>query len=333
MKNFYICFLLSGILACVIQTEVFAGSINKQSVNIKASENITGSVDENTIQLSADYKAIKDFLTNYTKVINAHDAQGLDKLYAKGYKSADGINKANFMELIKKTWENYPDIKYDSKIISVKVNDMYATVHTVESLSATTKTKSELTNDNGVLSSSSETVLYLQKIGKNWKMASDRILSEKTFLCYGKAKGLSIEFSAPEQVYSDEVYTASLYIDIPDGMIAIGSINREPIVYPEVESDEVFRQIPPVEGILERLMKANNTNNNELAVASIGYTELERDIYQKPNMKISGVALLMQRVNVVPKSTYLHQDKNTLKDNNDIDDNVEDFDTESQDEN
>jgi hypothetical protein len=79
--------------------------------------------------------------------------------------------------------------------------------------------------------------------------------------------------------------------------VVVSSIASEPIVFPEVHSKEAFRQLND-KGLLERVIKANATNNNEMAVASLGFTETYFDIYQNTRLKVTGLALIMQRVNV-----------------------------------
>ena len=210
------------------------------------------------------------------------------------------------MTLVQKTWKGFPDLKLSSKVKSIRVNGDYASVETEDLSTATTAEKSELTGDTGILCSKAESIIYLRRYGKNWKIFSDKVIYERTSLFYGKAKNLNVTIYAPEQVYAGNEYTVSIVTDVPPETFVLGSIANEPIVYPEVKSEEVFRQITPESGMLERVIKANKTNNNELAIASIGYTELVRDIYQKPQMKLTGIALIMQRVNVTPKSTFDH---------------------------
>jgi hypothetical protein len=258
-----------------------------------------------------EYKDLLTFISKYDILMNTHNESELRKLYTTDYVNADGIDLNSLFKLLDDTWKNFPAIKFATKVQSIRLNDNYATIEVFDTAKGLTGKTSELTNDIGDLDSNSLTLIYLKKSGNLWKITSDKILFEKTYLKYGKAKKYKVEFTAPEQVLAGTDYTASIYSDMPKNVVALASITKEPIVYPQTKAVEVFRQIPDDFGVLERVMKANTTNNNELAVASVGYTELVQDIYQKPQIKLTGMILVMQRVNVISKSNFVHTKENT----------------------
>ena len=259
----------------------------------------------NQITLNQDVQQLNNFMQNFVKTSNMHNFEEIQNYYSPNFISGDGLRKNDVTALIKDSWHNYPDMKYSSEIKDIKVNNDRATIESYDSATGNSVQKSEIANDTATISSNSHSILYLQKFGKDWKLVSDNVYYEKTLIKYGSAKKLDIIFNSPQQVYSGEKYTASLYSDIPNGMFAFGSITRQPIVYPGEKSKEIFRQIPGDTGILERVMQANATNNNELAVASVGYTELGEDANANPDVKFTGMAILLQRINVIPKSTYV----------------------------
>lgn len=261
--------------------------------------------------VSQECQEINMFLNNYLKYSNTHDIENLQKLYADNYFSGDGLNKEQLTNLMKDTWKNYPDIKYSSIIKAIRINDNLATVESFDIASGETSKKSDITNDIGLLNSDSHNILYLQRYGKTWKIISDHITYEKTTIKYGSAKNTNVDFYVPEQVNSGENYTASLHVSIPNNVICLGSITREPIVYPQTKQEEVFRQIQPDVGELERVMKANTNNNNELISASAGFTEIVQDKNISTDIRLTGIAVIMQRVNIVPKSTYVQEAEKT----------------------
>ena len=261
-------------------------------------------------------KQINTLIEKFLKCSNSHDFDEIKKFYAPNYISGDGLKKDDLMSIIKESWENYPDIQYSSEIKSIRVNNNLATVESYDKATSKAAKKSSITNDTGVLESLSHNIIYLQKFGKGWRIVSDKVYYESTIIKYGCAKNLNIKFNAPEQISAGEDYTASLYTDIPSKTIVFGSITREPIVYPEAKSEEIFRQIPPETGLLERVMPANKTNNNELAVASLGYTEVSGS-YGNPDLSLTGIVIALQRVNVIPKNAYVYI-KNTQTDDSDI---------------
>ncbi|EKE02535.1 MAG: hypothetical protein ACD_20C00363G0001 [uncultured bacterium] len=257
------------------------------------------------VEQNQEVKQINNLIEEFSKYSNEHNIDEIKGFYAPNYISGDGIKKDELTKIIKQSWDNYPDIHYTYEIKDIRVNNNLATVESYDKAISNTAKRSEITNDTGILESTSHNIIYLQKMGKGWKIVSDKIYYENTAIKYGCAKGLNIKFSAPEQIYSGEDYTASLYTDIPSKTIVFGSITREPIIYPESKAEEIFRQVPPESGILERVMKSNKTNNNELAVASVGFTEVA-GTYGNPDLKLSGIAILLQRVNVIPKNNYVY---------------------------
>ena len=102
----------------------------------------------------------------------------------------------------------------------------------------------------------------------------------------------------PMFVKSGEEYDLSLKIDKPEDVVALASISREEITYPPLDCQEKFRKIPE-SGDLERLVKANNKNLDEYAVASIGFTKVSlNEKMTKAKIEVLGMAYLMKRINI-----------------------------------
>ena len=88
------------------------------------------------------------------------------------------------------------------------------------------------------------------------------------------------------------------FIEKPKDLIALASISREEIVYPPTDYQEKFRKIPEL-GELERVVKANDKNLDEYAVASIGFSKVSLNEEQtRARIEILGIAYLMKRVNM-----------------------------------
>ncbi len=242
-------------------------------------------------------KEIRNLVYLHTKYSNEFKVDKLQNLYSSDYINADGMGKEKLFKLVNDTWKNYPDIKYASQIKEIKISPKYVVVFSSDKATATTAKKSEITNDYGELFSTSENVMYFKKVGRDWKIFAEKVLSEKTSLRYGCAKKIQISMEAPESVNPSDEYTVSLRVNKAPNTVVVSSIASEPIVFPEVHSKEAFRQLND-KGLLERVIKANATNNNEMAVASLGFTETYFDIYQNTRLKVTGLALIMQRVNV-----------------------------------
>ena len=87
-------------------------------------------------------------------------------------------------------------------------------------------------------------------------------------------------------------------MDKPDDIVALASLSREEIVYPPVDYQEKFRKFPE-SGDLERLVKANDKNLDEYAVASVGFTKVYVNEEQtKARIEVLGMAYIMKRINM-----------------------------------
>lgn len=298
MKKLYVYFFIILCLTCSVQRSYSQG--RSEAAN---------AIQNNQTQIQS---SINNFINRYIKATNEHNIAEINKIYAQNYHNGDGLIREDILKLMKDTWVSYPDLKINTVIKDIRVNDAYASVETFDKSVGSSAKKSDITNDIGLLESESHNIIYLQKFGKDWKIISDKVIYEKTSIKFGSAKPLNVALYAPEQVLAGDNYTVSLNAEIPDGMIALGSITSEPIVYPEIKPEEVFRQINPGTGSLERLMKSNVTSNNEFASASVGYSEMTEDVLANPEVKLTGLAIILIRVNVIPQSLFVPQN-NKLK--------------------
>lgn len=252
---------------------------------------------------------VKKTLYSHLKYANSYNLEGLKSLYADNYVNVDGFNKNIFFDLIKKTWENYPDIKYKMDIKNIEINSNTAVAEVVEDAIATTDSPSGLVREKGLLESTSGSVYYLEKINDEWLITSDHIMYEKTFLRYGSAKDIKVDLTAPYQVPANEQYTSTLAIQPPKDSLIIASIGQENITYPQAIAKEVFRKLSK-EGVIERVFKSNDKNINEYAVASFGITQAEINKKTEIKIYVTGLGFVMSRVNVIPKNDFIKVEKN-----------------------
>lgn len=252
---------------------------------------------------------IRKTMYMHVKYANTYNFEGLKALYADNYVNSDGLGKDIYFDLIKKTWDSYPDIKYKADIKNIEINQNLATVEVIEDATATTDSKSGIVNEKGLLQSTSTSVYYLEKINSEWLITSDHIISEKTFLRYGSAKELQVDLIAPHQILANANYTSSLKIEPPKDSLIIASIGQEKITYPQITAEEVFRRLPE-DGILERVFKANDKNINEYAVASFGITKAEVNKGTEIKIYVTGLGFVMSRINVIPKNEFIKVAKN-----------------------
>ena len=250
---------------------------------------------------SAAANELNTFLANYLIDLNSHDIKKIGDYYASNYVNGDGLNKNQVMDLIKQTWEKCPDLKYSTAIKNLRLDNNRASVEFSEDITATTKDKSEITKDKGCVNGKSHNILYLERYGCGWKIITDKTLYEETVIKYGTAKNININYDVPEQVLSGEDYTASLKIEVPSEVFALGSLASVPIVYPVKQPEETFRQIPPELNTLERVVKANKNSLNEISSASVSFCEAARTNYTNLDLKVTGIAVVSKRINVLPK--------------------------------
>jgi len=190
------------------------------------------------------------------------------------------------------------------EIKNIEISANTAVAQVCENAIATTNSKSGIINEKGLLQSTSSSAYYLEKVGNDWLITSDHIISEKTSLRYGSAKFLNIDLNAPSQIPANTNYTSTLTMDSPKDSLIIASIGKENITYPQVPAEEVFRKLPN-EGVLERVFESNNKNINEYAVASFGITKAEIKNSTEIKIYITGLGFVMSRVNVIPRNDFV----------------------------
>lgn len=252
---------------------------------------------------------ISNFVKNFEILQNKHDLVGLKKIYSEEFVNTDGFNRNQLFTLMKKTFENYPDFKSSIQIENIVVLNDYAMVFIKQDVNATTKAISKITGDKGSYTAVLQSILYLKKINNSWKIYSENVIFENSKLAFGTAKNVNASLNVPQKVLVDTDYCAGVNIDLPVGFSAIASINNTQIIEGFGLSGETFRQVPPDKASLERVLRANNNNNNEAVVASVGFTQTSEDMFKKPKVDISGLLMLMKRVDIIPETTNLSYSK------------------------
>lgn len=248
-----------------------------------------------------DKSQIRSVITKHNKALSRHDIETVKTFYDKNYKSVDGFNLDDLTSMLQKTYSTYDNIKYKTKINSISAYDNWALVQMSDVTSATVypvddkKIKKE---KMGKLDGRSVYVVYLKKNKDSWKIISDDILMEETSLKYGVANKVGIDLVTPLFIKNGGEYDLSLKLDKPDDIIALASLSREEVSYPPLDYQEKYRKVSET-GDLARLVKANNKNLDEYAVASIGFTRLSvNEEESKARIEVLGMAYVMKRINM-----------------------------------
>ena len=249
-------------------------------------------------------KQIKELFELHSKLANSHDVEKLSKLYAENYINSDGFNKEAYFKSLKDTWKSCPDVTYKIKITSIDMNNNYANVNVEETATGTiSDTIQETEKIAGELHSFAKGIYHLVKINGQWYICSETAISDEASLLYGDARFMNIELEAPNLVASGETYTITLKVDADENTVIVGSIDHDPVTYPTDIPKGELRTINKSQ-ILERLIKANENNLNEYAIASMAISKMQ-PIGASYRIYMAGLACVMRRVNVVPENKFI----------------------------
>ncbi len=254
-----------------------------------------------------DVNAVQEALRDLMAASNRHDLEGVLKHYSPNFSSGDSLSLSDIRGLIKDTWQMFPDIRYNSQIMEIRINGKWATVESLDTATATAKVDPVVSTKPGTMKSRSRGMLYLHRTGKTWEIISDATLFEKATITYGPFDAVEIDVETPEQVFAGDSYTAKVSVDVPAGNIAFATLSQEPLTYPQHSSKDKFRTLSTENTDLERIFKANNTSNNEVVTATVGFTEIGQDDQERPTINLKGILTVVKRVNVIPKSNYTEE--------------------------
>ncbi len=249
---------------------------------------------------------INSFFKKYNKYSSKNNIEKLKELYTDDYINNDGFNKETIFKMMEMASGAYKDVSYFTEIESIKVSGNYAVVKAYEIAKGETIKEVERLKDTGSILSEIYYTDYLKKEGNKWKIMASEINSEKVELKYGEAKNIIVDVSAPKTVPEGSEYEVSMKAQTPAGVFVVGSIVNEPIVYPQVQSKDVFRTVKSE--TLSRILHANKDKNNEYATISLAITRAK---IEPPSVAIdmTGMAFIMSRVNVLSVNSNVKFDK------------------------
>ena len=291
--------ILLPVIALCLSTSINTDAVSAVETSATATPKINASatkfdfsLDPNDDSTAAQKKEIDSLLKEIESAWNNHQLEKVMDYYSDNYVNNDGLTKKAIKELTLDFWKTYPDARSSSKTKSIRVEGDYATVESRDKAVGSTAKVMPAIGSKGLLTSISESQLYLKKIRGKWKIVGDRVDFEKVKVSFGMAKDLNASFVAPELVKSGQEYSAKITVQIPGKCAAIGSISSEPLKYPQPAHKDAWK---PIENdTLERLIHANKSNHNELLMATIGITDETRT-------SLKGLTYLTRRMNVVPE--------------------------------
>lgn len=275
------------------------------SLPVQALESVTAAPHVvGTTADSPDVKGILQIVSELVTASNAHNLEGVLKNYSPRFVSGDNMTLEQVKKLIQETWAVFPDIHYQTQTMEIRVSGDWATVESIDSAAASAKVDPVVGGQSGTLESRSRGLLYLHRIGNGWEILSDYTLYERALITYGQLGPVNLDLSTPEQVFAGEPYTAKVNLDVPEGVLAIATISREPLVYPQIKPRDKFRSLSSDKNSLERIFSANKSNTNEVVTATVGFTQIAQDSEDRPTIQLNGIATIVKRVNILPRSQY-----------------------------
>ena len=322
LNGLYIIVVLALMLSFNNQSYAVSAMPQKDTnINVTVKETVDDDFEETDIikrvSLRDKFKRspeaqINSFFKKYNRYSSKNNIEKLKELYSDDYINNDGFNKETIFKMMEMASGAYKDVSYVTEIESIKVEGNYAVVNAHELATGETIKEIEKLKDTGSITSEIYYTDYLRKDGNKWKIIATDINSEKVELKYGEAKNMIVDICAPQKVREGSEYEVTMKTKTPDGVFAVGSIVNEPIVYPQIQTKDVFRSIKSE--TLSRILTSNKDQNNEYATVSIAIT---RAHVQPPSLvlNMTGMAFVMKRVNVLSlnKNVKLDKEKNDVK--------------------
>lgn len=254
---------------------------------------------------SPDYQALTKLYRDMLSASNKHDIAGIIKHYSPQFISGDNLKLAELKSLITETWGSYPGIQYDSQLQSIHLTGDWASIDTHDYSYADIKAQPNdevVGNLPGTLNSESNNQLFFKRVGDSWVVVGDATTWEKAEVRYGIARGLPMELSTPEQVKAGELYSTSLDVKPPQNGFAIVAIANQELTFPHVPTDDKFRPMNSSNKAVQRVLRANSSNRNEIVTATIGLPSVSESQSDRPSIGLEGIATIVKRVNVIPIS-------------------------------
>lgn len=238
------------------------------------------------------------------KLSDKNDIEGIKKYYSDNYKSHDGYNKDQIMEIFETARKLYPSSKtketikkvdVEGDLIKIYIDEISTTKFTVKGEDASYTEKGKI---KGKMVSVADYSMTYKKENDSLLVVADEIFSEVTDIRYGEAMEVDFKMDAPKTLKPKEEFTVKTTLVVPEDRVAVGSIGHDKIVYPVEKYWDPYRAIDST-GILERVMIANGDNTNEYANATYAFIKSAGPKSKsKYKAVISGMGFYVQRMNM-----------------------------------
>ena len=251
-----------------------------------------------------DVKEVIKITEKLRKLSDKNDIEGISKYYSDNYKSADGYNKDQILEIFETARKLYPSSKtketikkvdVEGDLIKIYIDEISTTKFTVKGEDASYTEKGKI---KGKMVSVADYSMTYKKENDSLLVVADEIFSEVTDIRYGEAMEADFKMDAPKTLKPKEEFTVKITLVVPEDRVAVGSIGHDKIVYPVEKYWDPYRAIDST-GILERVMIANGDNTNEYANATYAFIKSAGPKSKsKYKAVISGMGFYVQRMNM-----------------------------------
>ena len=289
---------------------------------------IVGSPFKNPKQNDPAVKDLIGTLNALNQAANNHQLEAYLRYYAPRYVSGDNLSRDQVRAMVEESWKLYPNMAYNTKVLEIRMNGPWATVETVDKTQATgipsplSLKEGQSTPatalqappaPTGEMRTQARSLTFLHRVGQQWLVEGDHTLYESAWVAFGHWRSpIQVDLFAPEQVNGGEGYSAKVLMGFPNDVLAMASINQEPLVYPHPKVQESYRMVGGASQVLERVFEANTNQRNELVSASFGILENVPRQFAKNakgqlvpvsfSIELTGLLTVVRRVNVVPKA-------------------------------
>jgi hypothetical protein len=162
---------------------------------------------------------LAEIVTDIETAANAKDLDRLMDYYDANYTNEDGLTNNSVRLALKRMWSDYPQLNYDTEIISWEQEG--------DRLIAETTTKITGTKNNQGIAVSLESNLKSRQYFQNQKLVRQEILAEETIISKGENPP-QIQVNVPETVkVGDTYYFDTIVTDPLDGKVLLGAASEE----------------------------------------------------------------------------------------------------------
>ncbi len=150
---------------------------------------------------------------------NKKDLEDLLDYYSKNFTNTDGLTHTSLSEALKQIWQNYPQLRYSTRIESWEQVGEELIANTVTSIRGTQRNKGRIVSLNSTLRS--------RQHFQDKKLVRQEILSEQTQITSGM-KPPKVNVIAPEQVSVGQKYNFDVIVTEPlENSVLLGAAIEE----------------------------------------------------------------------------------------------------------